>query len=311
MTGKFDDIIIRLLRLQGRRVVYWETARRKLFLISFAFLFLSCGQKKAPNSFPSLPGYDLTNPVIIQLKTNLDEISGITYYPKDTSIFAVDDEEGVLYKIYIRKQVKVKQWKFAADGDYEDIVIHDSTFYALRSDGNVKIFNFLSKDSITLHESSVPTGGKNNFETLYYDPLLEKIITICKDCETDGRKTTSAYALDPGIHTFSDTPFFTIQSDDIAEETGVDHLKFQPSCAAVHPLTKDVYIISSENKILVIANHYGKVKDVYELDPGLFKQPEGITFTPAGDLLVSNEAADLGAPNILVFKYNPMLHEKD
>ncbi len=110
---------------------------------------------------------------------------------------------------------------------------------------------------------------------------------------------------------FSDTPFFTINADDIANKMGEDKIKFAPSAAAVHPVTKDVYIISSENKVLVIANHYGKVKDVYELDPGLFKQPEGMAFTPAGDMIISNEAADVGAPNILIFKYNRSLNEKN
>jgi len=44
------------------------------------------------------------------------------------------------------------------------------------------------------------------------------------------------------------------------------------------------------------------VKEVYKLDPKIFKQPEGITFTPTGDLLISNEAALTGAANILIYK---------
>jgi hypothetical protein len=36
----------------------------------------------------------------------------------------------------------------------------------------------------------------------------------------------------------------------------------------------------------------------------LFKQPEGITFTPKGDMIISNEAADRGVAEILLFKYN-------
>lgn len=306
----FDRTIMQLIILLAQRFLQACITTLKTLFVFSLFIFFSCTQKKDTVTYSSLPGYDLTNPLMIHLKTNLDEISGIVYYPKDTSIFAVDDEEGVLYKIYIRKQVQVKQWKFSGDGDYEDIVLLDSTFYALRSDGNVKIFTFFSKDSLKLAESAVPISGNNNFETLYFDQSLQKIILMCKECESDKKKMTSTYALDPQSYTFSDTPFFSINAEDIGEELGDDNLKFRPSAAAVHPLTKDVYIISSENKALVIANHYGKVKDVYELDPRLFKQPEGITFTPAGDLIVSNEAADIGAPNILIFKYKPLLHEK-
>lgn len=253
---------------------------RWVILSFFLIAFCACVQKEEAVLYPSLPGYDLTNPVMIHLKTNLDEISGITYYPKDTSIFAVDDEEGVLYKIYIRKQIQVKQWKFSSQGDYEDIVLHDSTFYALLSNGNIKTFIFLSKDSIKSADYTIPLQENNEFETLYFDTKIKKLILICKDCKTDNSESTSAYAFDPVNQTFSDTPFFTINAANVGDELGVDKLKFKPSAAAVHPLTKDVYIISSENKAVVIANHYGKVKDVYELDPRLFKQPEGITFTP-------------------------------
>jgi hypothetical protein len=281
--------------------------------IMFAFLLFllcSCSQKKEEVTYASLPGYDLANPVMIQLRTNLDEISGIVYYPKDTSIFAVDDEEGLLYKIFIRNQVQVKNWKFSAQGDYEDIVLSDSTFYALQSNGNLKSFRFSSKDSFRLEDCTVPLLGKNEFETAYYDFTIKKIILMCKDCEADGKKNISAYAFDPADHTFSDKPCFILNAEDIGDELGTDNIKFRPSAAAVHPLTKDLYIVSSADKAIVIADHNGKIKDAYELDPRLFKQPEGITFTPSGDLMISNESAGSGAPNILIFKYKPLLNEK-
>jgi hypothetical protein len=85
-------------------------------------------------------------------------------------------------------------------------------------------------------------------------------------------------------------------------ELGGKEEKFKPSAAAIHPLTKELYIVSSVNKALVIADRNGKVRKVYRLDPGIFKQPEGITFSPAGDLFISNEAADVGAANILIYK---------
>lgn len=285
-------------------------ATRKMFFSFFLFLFTGCTENKEKVLYSSLPGYDLTNPVMIHLKTNLDEISGVVYYPKDTSIFAVDDEEGILYKIFVRKQVQIKKWKFSGEGDYEDLVLSDSTFFALQSNGNLKSFKFSSKDSFSSEDCTVPLQGNNEFETAYYDSAQKKIVLICKDCEDDGRKIISAYAFDPYDHTFSDKPFYRINAEDIGDELGTDKIKFRASAAAIHPVTKDLYIISSVNKALVIADQSGKVKAAYELDPRLFKQPEGITFTPAGDLLISNESADLGAANILIFKYKPLVHEK-
>jgi uncharacterized protein YjiK len=301
---------MQLLILLTKRLLVTGFVFRIMLLALFLPVFLACNQKKKNLSYPSLPGYDLTNPIMIHLKTSLDEISGIAYYGKDNSIFAIDDEEGILYKVFIRKDVQIKKWKFSDEADYEDLVLHDSTFYALQSNGKIKSFTFFTKDSLRIEDYNLAINGTNDFETLYYDSHLHKIILLCKECETDTKASTSAYAFDPVTHVFDNNPFFSVNGEDVGEELGIEDIRFKPSAAAVHPLTNDVYIISSENKALVIANHYGKVKDVYELDPRLFKQPEGITFTPAGDLLISNESADVGAPNILIFKYKGPLHEK-
>ena len=42
----------------------------------------------------------------------------------------------------------------------------------------------------------------------------------------------------------------------------------------------------------------------FKIDESIFKQPEGITFTPSGGMIVSNEAADTGVADILYFAYN-------
>lgn len=302
---------MQILILPAKKLLYTRLTIFKITIGFLLILFCACTHKKVKVSYPSLPGYDFANPVVIHLKTNFDEISGIVYYPKDTSIFAIDNEEGVLYKIFIRKKVQVKQWKFSGEADYEDIVLSDSAFYALQSNGNLKCFKYASADSFRIEDCTVPLAGNNAFETAYYDFTSHKIILICKDCEADGGKVNSAYAFDPKDHTFSDKPFFVVNADDIGDELAIDNIKFQPSAAAVHPKTKALYIISAVNKAIVIADGNGKVKDACELDPALFKQPEGITFTPSGDMIICNGPAGLGSPDMLIFKYKPLLNEKD
>ena len=46
----------------------------------------------------------------------------------------------------------------------------------------------------------------------------------------------------------------------------------------------------------------GNFKNAFPLDPSIYKQPEGITFTPWGDLLISNEKGDEDKATILIFK---------
>jgi hypothetical protein len=80
-------------------------------------------------------------------------------------------------------------------------------------------------------------------------------------------------------------------------------VRFKPSAASIHPLTRELYIISSINKVVVIADVNGVPREVHRINPKLYKQPEGMAFTPQGDLLISNESADIGASNIFFFKY--------
>jgi len=53
---------------------------------------------------------------------------------------------------------------------------------------------------------------------------------------------------------------------------------------------------------LIVTDRSGKFKEVFELDPGIYKQAEGIAFTPAGDMIISNESHKTGLANILILK---------
>ena len=95
------------------------------------------GGEKIKSDFPNTDMYDLHNPVVVNLPPDLDEISGIAYYAKDTSVFAIVDEAGILYKIPIMRPDQILQWPFDDNGDFEDIVLKDSSFYVLISNGDV------------------------------------------------------------------------------------------------------------------------------------------------------------------------------
>ncbi|WP_207497082.1 SdiA-regulated domain-containing protein [Aridibaculum aurantiacum] len=277
-----------------------------LLLLTGWTLLSSCNMLSGKQKYPDIAGYDIHTPVVVSLKTELDEISGVVYYPKDTSVFAVNDELGLLYKIYIRNKVRIESWQFSKDADYEDLALVDSTFYALHSNGNLTRFRIYASDSLDVEELKLPVEGKNEFETLYYDSAANKLVVICKDCKSD-KKEVTAYAYDLDTKSFSASPYFTISGKQVLAALNSEEKKFKPSAAAIHPITQDLYIVSSVNKCLVIAERDGKIKDVIPLDPARFKQPEGLNFTPAGDMLISNEAAEVGAGNILIFKSKPSI----
>jgi hypothetical protein len=277
---------------------------RYLFAIFTGFIFLLSARCTGGGRtrFESPEGYDFSKPWQINLPIELDEISGIVYYPKDTSVFAIIDEFGWLYKIHLTGNRQIGKWKFSAQGDYEDLVMIDSIFYALQSNGNIITFTFGGKNTVLKHDSQFPDKG-NEFEILFYDSVLHKLSLICKDCDSDKKKSLTRFFFDPVRKTFDDTTM-GIDVKKIAIMMGEKNLKLKPSAAAIHPITGEIYIVSAVNDLLVITDQQGNAKISYKIDGKLFKQPEGITFTPNGDLLISNEAADRGVANILLFKYH-------
>ena len=282
--------------------VMFQIKKSVTCIIFFFVLLTSCNELAIKEKYPTIPGYHLENPTTISLKTELDEISGVVFYPKDTSVFAINDELGKLYKIYIRKKIEIKDWKFSNDADYEDLALVDSTFYAMHSNGNLSRFKIYSADSFVSKEVDLPISGKNEFEALYYDDKKEKLILLCKDCNAD-KKEVSAYAYDTKTNSFSSTPLYSIDSKMVLNKLPKGEKQYKPSAAAIHPITGELYIVSAVNKSIVIADTDGNIKNVFPVNPAIFKQPEGLTFTPNGDLVISNEAAETGAGNILIFKY--------
>ena len=270
---------------------------------SFIVLAESCSSRNS-TAYRNPPGYNFSKPYVYKLPASLDEISGLVFYPKDSGIFAIQDEKGWLFKIHLKNPLQIERWKFSNGADYEDLSLVDSTFYVLKSKGIVEKFKFATPDSVSL-ESFRLGEGKNEFETLYYDSTTRQLMLICKNCEQDKRSEVTSFAFDPSGNTFSSS--FKIETATIREELGEDDkFRLKPSAAAIHPLTGELYIIASVNHALVILNKDHSVKNAYKMDPGLFKQPEGLTFTPKGDLIISNEVADRGAADILFFKYNKL-----
>lgn len=71
------------------------------------------------------------------------------------------------------------------------------------------------------------------------------------------------------------------------------------------PHSGDWYILSSVNKLLVVASPDWKVKSVHRLNSAIFAQPEGIAFDNQMNLFISNEGDELSSGNILKFKRKP------
>jgi len=284
-----------------------------LFCIALFTSFTGC---REPMPVSSPPGYDLTAPKKFVVGEVLHEISGIVFLNGNAdTIYAIEDEAGKLFYFHLGDG-KYPYWKFGRRGDYEDVTILDGKeFVVLRSDGSLFVFPVdrprkggdieKSKKGEVLtraYENILPSG---EYEGLYADEG-GKLIALCKNCpDDDQREEVTAYTLQyDAKHELAVTGHFLIQAGASKVKSERKKVRFHPSALARHPLTKEWYILSSVNKVLLVLDSQWKLKNTYQLDPILFKQPEGLAFDRQGNMYVSNEGHG-GNANVLVFSYKP------
>lgn len=273
-------------------------------VLSLVVIF-QLGCKGRMHVFKSPPHYNFGEALPEKLDLRIQEISGIVWDTRVDEFLCHNDEKGIVF--YLDKETKMikRQVEFGGKGDYEDITLYKGVPYVLRSDGIItKVVTDSTGKTVGIEVGKLTITGKKDFETLYYDDSLRAIITICKNCAVDDKEVISAYAFYPDSIGFDQKPIFTIDAEQVKALSPQKSSRFQPSAAAVHPVLKKLFIISSASNQLVIADRMGKVESVFVLAKKFFPQPEGITFKNNGDMYISNEGATSKA-TLLKFLYKP------
>ena len=276
--------------------------RCTLYLFTLAFILQSCDGLSSRSKYVNSDRYDFANPKVLKLPQVFDEISGIAYYAKDTSLFAIIDEEGLLLKISLTNPKVYQKWTFDKKRDYEDVVLVDSTFYVLASDGDIITINFIGDSIITDHKKFKQfSDASNEFETLYDNKDGENLVIVCKDCDNEKKSAVNSYSYSYNTTASPYANFISFDTKTINDKKGKEnHLR--ASAAAINPVTNEIYMISSIQKMIVVFSKDGRFLNYFDLDPGIYKQPEGMAFTPEGDLIISNEFAEEGSANLLIMK---------
>jgi hypothetical protein len=273
------------------------------FIIITCLLGINCtGQQKSR----SPKGYDLNKPVKYSMPEGLLEISGIAFYHGNPdTMFAEQDEKGELY--YFKPgSYDIKRVKFGKSGDYEDLAISNEQVIMLRSDGVLFTFPLdLKTTEITNTKEWNNLLPQGQYEGMYADDSIQVIYVLCKHCSIEkASKTNAVFTLKLSADgSLKNTGQHTIDVGKISELTGKKKITFHPSGLSRNPLTKEWFILSSVNKLLVVADANWAVKEVYPLNPSLFGQPEGITFDNDNNLYISNEGDKLQPGNVLKFAF--------
>lgn len=277
---------------------------KAIFLTPLVLLACAGTNTETPPSMPD--GYSYENLQEIELEKELEEISGIEYDGGKTFL-AHNDEEGVIYRLNGEYKI-TETFSFAEDGDYEEIKKAGNALFVLGSKGDLWSMDYDGTTISTAEEHEWP-GKKAEFEAMFYNETADQLILLCKNSK-DGKeaRATLGYSFnlaegDPAESRFSEDAVFSLGWDAVEKATGKELKNLHPSANAVHPLTGEIYLLASMERLLLILTPDQAIKTVHKLDKERFPQAEGITFDEQGNMYISNEAADAGEATLLVFPY--------
>lgn len=276
--------------------------RYKQYLL-FVVLFLFCSCIGTVKKKASPASYDLENPEKFFMPGSLLEISGITFHNNNNdTVYAIQDEDGKVFYL-AWKEKKQQHVKFSKKGDYEDLAIINNKVVVLKSNGALYTFPFADmhheETNATMeHTMLVPEG---EYEGLYADNTNSLLYVLCKNCTNDdAKKSVSGYIFHMGDSLYTKGQF-QVNVKEIRSLHDKMKGDFRPSGLAQNPVTKEWFIISAVNKLLVVTDSNWKIKETWTLNGNIFNQPEGIAFDANGNLYISNEGDEFSEGNILKF----------
>lgn len=272
--------------------------------------------------------YDFKTPSqTFPLSIALLEISGLSYYPPKNQLLAINDERGWLFFINPSTGEVEEKITFGNNGDYEAVEWTGSEVSIIKSNGDIYFYDIGKKELDEVQKTKF--NSSNDIEGMAYRSEKNELLIACKGNPNLGdadkyKKTKNIYRYDLDKGKIKKKPFLSVKDEDLenfVEKTvdGKDWSKkqkkklknrakdFSPSGIAIHPDTKDYYLLSSQGKTLIIFDADKNLKSITFLDAKIHRQPEGICFAPNGDLYISNEGKGLGAK---LMQYDYLKKEK-
>ena len=272
------------------------------FIACLSFLSAACNRHKYPAGYflklagPVFP-YDLGHPYkIFQMPEDLQEISGLEYY-RDGIIACNEDEHGYLFLYDTKSGRVIRKIHFAKHGDYESVALSGDYAWLMTSNGKLFGFPITADDKVEATEYLTPLTKKNNVEGMCYYPADSSLLIACKDAAGIHSKKggRAVYRFHLADKQFETTPFIHLFNKVYLEKLDsmklprAEHTPFKPSGIAIQPDSGYIYWISSIGKLLVVLNRERNIQMMAPLDRSMFQQPEGITFSPEGDMFISSE----------------------
>lgn len=255
--------------------------------------------------------YDLDHPsVTFELPPVLREISGLSLTADSRYLVCIQDELGAAYWLDKSDGKIIQEAAFGKEGDFEALEMVGEDLYAVKSSGTIYRVQRCGQNEQTIEKYKTELTKSNNIEGLAYDAPGRRLLIACKGSAGIGVSVGSVravYAFDLAGKQLLPQPVMLISLEDIRQFISTsptlhrreklmemfagdrEEFAFAPSGIAIHPNTREIYILSSVGKMLMVVSPGGKILHIVKLEKEIHPQPEGICFDTNGALYISNE----------------------
>lgn len=209
------------------------------------------------------------------------------------------------------------------NGAIQDIVAVDSLIYLFDDAMKVYVSSFPFDSSKTTLVSEQELDWES--AAVCHHPLTHRLFVAPYIESEEESSLRSIYAYNLNKNYFSQSPLFSFDVEVVesfANENGIKISSFKvsqlmdtilgltlkPSSIAVHPKTNEVYLLSTDDRALVVFNQFGEIQNFAVLDPVHFPSPRGMSFAKNGDLLISND--DLMHNTLVRISWNKLYQSK-
>lgn len=261
------------------------------------FDHLSRGRKAVGERKISLESYDLKVETATHWKLpgRLYEISGLAM-TLDNRLMAHNDEKAVIYEIDYQNGVIVKAFQLAdiknpENDDFEGIAIVNDQVYLVTSSGRIyESSRGAEGESVLYNIYATGVGRDYEIEGLAYDATQQVLLLMCKDARrADLKEQLVIYHWSIDEKQLVEDAHIVIPVTEFTRH--IEGKEFQPSGIERHPVSGNYFVIAARQGAIAEVTPWGQVVAARQFPAQWHRQPEGITFTADGTLIIADEGS--------------------
>ena len=235
------------------------------------------------------------------LSDKLREISGLAL-TRDQRLLAMGDEQAIVYEYDYINGALVKAFAFgkpAIRGDFEGIAVLHDKVWLLTSQGDIYSAPE-GDDGQRVEYERYKLKSNCEFEGLAADELNDILILICKNASKKKDRRLFEWSV-------TDKPQ-SVRLPEEAMSASIGSSRVHPSGIEIDPATGNLIVVASREKTVFSLGRDGQLIDVImHLDADRHQQPEGVTITRDGQLLIADEAGN-GPATLTVYRAEHFRH---